>query len=308
VKKLLVFCTTAALMLTATASYGALVAPDGTLETLGIVSYEEGGTATLPEPGDYEWWYGCSPTAAGMLIGYYDVQGYNGQSYGNLVPGGQAEDNTYDGSDTYLANNAIASSGHINDFYSGGYGASGDDVVPPTHEFDCLADFMGTSQDDYDNSNGATTFYFYTDNNPLTASKIYEYGPEYYNSDGMYGIGEYINYAGYDTAVLYSQFIYGYEGISAGFTFEQYMAEIDAGRPVLIHVDNHSMFGYGYDAATNTVLLHDTWSLGQHSMTWGGSYEGLDHYGVTVLTLVPEPATITMLLIGSLVFIKNKNK
>jgi hypothetical protein len=286
-----------AMMITVTTVQGALVAPDDTLETLGIVCYKEGGAATLPNPGDYEWWYGCSPTAAGMLIGYYDIHGYNGQSYSNLVSGGDAENNTY-GSDTYLANNVIASSGHINDFYNGGFGVSGDDVAQPSHDFDCLADFMGTSQDDCDNSNGSTAFYFFNNGEPLTASKIYEYGLS--DLSGMYGIYEYINYAGYDVDVLYNQFIDAY-GRQYGFTFEQYMAEIDAGRGVLIQVDNHSMYGYGYDAASSTIFFHDTWSSGQHSMTWGGSYEGLEHYGVTVLTLAPEPATICLFSLAGLI-------
>jgi len=50
---------------------------------------------------------------------------------------------------------------HINDFYREGYGAKGDDVDPPYHNFNCLADFMGTSQDSVGNSNGAMTFYFF---------------------------------------------------------------------------------------------------------------------------------------------------
>ena len=35
--------------------------------------------ATIPGGApDYEWWYGCSPTAAGMLMGHYDINGYGG--------------------------------------------------------------------------------------------------------------------------------------------------------------------------------------------------------------------------------------
>ena len=39
----------------------------------------------------YVWWYGCAPTSAGMMMGYYDQKGYGGLSYGNLVSGGTAE-------------------------------------------------------------------------------------------------------------------------------------------------------------------------------------------------------------------------
>ena len=92
-------------------------------------------------------WSGCSPTSAGMMMGHYDINGYGGLKYDNLVPGGTAELSSF-GSPGSLANSVIASSQHINDFYRGtGYGDSGDDLSPPHHNFNSLADFMGTSQD-----------------------------------------------------------------------------------------------------------------------------------------------------------------
>jgi len=297
-KKLLKLCTVVVL-LSATMTAKGNIIPDG------LAFYKEGAVA-LSSPGDYQWWYGCSPTAAGMIMGHYDVSGYGSHSYDNLVPGGQAEDNTF-GSGPYLANNAIASSGHINDFYKGGYGASGDDVTPPWHSFDCLADFMGTSQDSYGNTNGGTTFYYWSNGAPFTASDALNYGV--YDSDGMYGIGEYLRYAGYDAATLYTQLIdTGSYGTPLGFTFAQYTAEIDAGRPVMIQVEGHSMYGYGYDstATAPTVLLHDTWNLGEHSMTWGGSYSGMQQWGVVVLTPIPEPATICLLGLGVLGLLRRK--
>jgi hypothetical protein len=39
----------------------------------------------------YDWWYGCAPTSAGMMMGHYDINGYAGLRYDNLVPGGTAE-------------------------------------------------------------------------------------------------------------------------------------------------------------------------------------------------------------------------
>ena len=263
--------------------------------------------SSLPGASSYDWWYGCSPTSAGMLLGWYDRNGYS-----NLVPGGDAELNTF-GNPSALVNRVIASSGHINDFYSGlnpsgGYNLRGDDKTI-SHSFDCLADFMGTSQDAYGNSNGSTSFYFYNDNSPLTASDLYSYGPNYYNGEGMYGIGKYIRYAGYDAATLYSQLIYGYGGISAGFTYDQYKAEIDAGRGVLIQVEGHTMYGYGYIDGTNTIQVYDTWApagTNPGTMTWGGSYSGMQQFGVTVLTVIPEPATIVLLSLGGLLLRRKK--
>ncbi|MDP3014087.1 MAG: PEP-CTERM sorting domain-containing protein, partial [Candidatus Subteraquimicrobiales bacterium] len=122
--------------------------------------------------------------------------------------------------------------------------------------------------------------------------------------DGMFGIGEYVKYAGYGYSDLYTQATKNL-GLTYGFTFQDYMSEIDAGRVVMIHVEGHSMFGYGYNKDTQMVYLHDTWYLGEDTMTWGGSYSGMGMWGVTCLTLtggepaapVPEPAT--MLLLGS---------
>lgn len=253
----------------------------------------------LSNPGDFDWWYGCSPTAAGMILGHYDAVGYDGGSYGKLVPGGVAEVDTF-GSGLYLVNDVIASSGHVSDFYTDAYLATGDDVSEPWHSFDSLADFMGTSQDAYSNSNGSTTFWNFVD-----GSRLYDYdmetlGGSYIGSSGMYGISEYLEYAGYDAAVLYNQYV-DTLGLEYGFTFADYMGEIDAGRPVMVHVDGHSMYGYGYDDLTNEVLLHDTWTLGEKRMVWGDSYDSRDHFGVTVLEIVPEPATLLLFGLGSLV-------
>lgn len=267
-----------------------------------IAFHKQGATKALEPPGDYDWWYGCSPTAAGMIIGHYDVQGYNGRSYNNLVLGGQAEFSTF-GNSGALVNNFIASPGHISGFYSGGYGVSGDDVVPPLHDFDCLADFMGTSQDNYGNYNGATSFYFFTNGQPFTQLDAKTYGLS--ESSGMYGIGEYLEYAGYHAGGLHNQYI-DTLGLDYGFTFLDYVVEIDAGRPVMIHLNGHSMFGYGYDSVAKEILFHDTWAQGEHRMVWGGAYCGMDHLGITALEIVPEPATLLLLGMGSLALLRKR--
>ena len=45
------------------------------------------------------------------------------------------------------------------------------------------------------------------------------------------------------------------------------------------------MVGIGYDDATNLMYIHDTWDYSTHTMTWGGSYSGMDHYAVTIVNL-----------------------
>lgn len=122
-----------------------------------------------PHSPSYGWWYGCSPTSAGMMMGFYDLKGYGGKSYANLDPYGPAATSTIhsDGAWNATIKSVIASQGHVVDFYRyancipdlkthgyGAFGVSGDDVAYPTHSFNSLADFMGTSQDAVGNSNG----------------------------------------------------------------------------------------------------------------------------------------------------------
>ncbi len=297
----------------------------------------------LPDTTDYVWWYGCSATAAGMLIGHYDRNGYNGFAYDNLVPGGLAEQFTYvSGGAPYspptdwdatgdnavpLANLAIASQDHVEAFYSGGYGAKGDDLPRDPDTFNCLADFMGTSQarlfDTTDptsiveNSNGATSFAFYTNGHKMHWWDVmYRRLSDY---DGMFGIGEYINDTGHTFSNLYNQAIDTYVDSVyppeyfpnyEGFTFDDFKAEIDDGRPVILHVTGHSMYAYGYDDTngSQTVYVHDTWRLGEHTMEWGGTYlvppagtfssvpvTELSMVAVTVVELgdpIPPPASV----------------
>jgi len=285
---------------------------------LTLAAHSQGGTGTTVSgtAPDYDWYYGCSPTSAGMLAGYYDRYGYQGQSYGNLLPGAVAETNTFV-SGVHAINGIIASPGHITDYYSGGTGASGDDVSGPFHSFNSLADFMGTSQDAYGNGNGTTKFWFYPSGSKLFASNM---TPSEQGPSGMYGIWEYFNYRGYNTGNpgqnFYNQYVDAYVGSGSGFTFAEYQNEIDNDRPVILHVEGHSMFGYGYDAETSEILLHDTWTQGEKRMVWGGSYSGRGLLGVTVVipqggnAMVPLPGAVWLLGSGlmGLYVIRKKHK
>ncbi|MCP4667785.1 MAG: hypothetical protein GY849_15635, partial [Deltaproteobacteria bacterium] len=229
---------------------------------------------------DYDWWYGCSPTSAGMMMGYYDISGYGGLTYPNLVPGGTAELNSFPAG-TYIANNAIASSGHIADYWTG-YGNSGDPCSTcPSHTLNSLADFMCTS--DYthcSNTDGGSTFYTWNSGARFTHNDAVSQGIT--QQSGMYGIGEYVQYAGYSYVnnSLYNQKIS--TALSSYFSWTDYKSEIDAGRPTLIHITGHTMLAYGY-TDPNTVYVHDTWSAGAHTMTWGGTYSSSQHQSMTCL-------------------------
>jgi hypothetical protein len=274
-----------------------------------LVAHHQG--VQLADMTDYDWWYGCSPTSAGMMLGYYDRSGYDGLLYDDLVAGGVAEASNY-GNPSARANGAIASAGHIADFWTG-YGNSGDDPLASGHSFNSLADFMGTSQDAVGNSDGGTTFWNYDDGARLYASQLAASGTYYIERSGMIGIGEYIEYCGYGLAEgdfsldysgnLFNQYVDAL-GLTYGFSLADYIAEINAGRTVMIHVDGHSMVGYGYDDQDPTqILIRDTWTAGLHTMTWGGYYSGMIHYGVTAMEIaggavVPLPSAVLLAAMG----------
>jgi hypothetical protein len=259
------------------------------------------GINTLSNVPAFNWVYGCSATSAAMLMGYYDNSGYadmyNGPTNGGVCPmnnsiWGAGESPL---SATHQGIDGLATRGHVDDYWVG-YGSSAPDPfitgnwTEHTHA-DCTADFMGTNQDSLGNSDGSTTFYFFPSGAPL-----YNYNCGSDCRDGCYGLRLFTESRGYSVTANYNQYIYGYQGNTQGFTFDQFTAEIDAGRPVLIHVSGHTMLGFGYNTAGPVVYLHDTWDYSDHSMAWGGTYSGMQHFGVTVLQLeptAPPPPTPT---------------
>lgn len=173
---------------------------------------------------------------------------------------------------------------------------------------------MGSSQDSVNNSNGGTTFYFNPDGSKLYMNAL---NPSNRDKSGTYGIWEYFNYSGYNTGGpgqnFYNQYIAGYNDNILGFTFEDYKNEIDNCRALLIHIEGHSMFAYGYDDETDEIIFHDTWHAGEHRMAWAGSYSGRDLFGVTVIMPsggdpVPVPAAIWLFGSGLLAVIGLRNR
>ncbi len=242
----------------------------------------------------FDWCYGCSATAAAMLFGYYDRNGYPDMYTGPTNGGVCPLDNGTWGygesplSATHQGYDGLSGLGHVDDYWQ----SIGSTVDPyyedwTEHDYaDCTADFMGTSQYvNWSNTDGATTFFYYTDNTP-----IHDYSGSEGSTpplrDGCHGMRLFAESRGYSVVQNYNQKIYGYDGTPAGFTFVQYTQEIDAGRPVLIQVDGHTMLGVGYDEP-DTVYLHNTWDHNVHEMTWGGEYNTMAHLGVTVIELGP---------------------
>lgn len=271
-------------------------------------SHVAAGINVLPTVPAFSWSYGCSATAAAMMMGYYDNIGYanmyTGPANGGVCP---MNNETYWGTTTYplvtcgecplsATHKGIdgrQSFGHVDDYWVDSEVAGIDPYVTaqrPEHvQGDCTGDFMGTNQMKYDNIDGSTTFYFGSDGLPLEDYTV----PNPSVRDGCHGMRLFAESRGYTVASNFSQYIVGYNGNSTGFSFFDFMFEIDNGRPVLIQIQGHTMLGYGYQSSGQRIYIHDTWDNSDHSMTWGQSYQGMQHFGVTVIRLNPAaPAPV----------------
>ena len=248
----------------------------------------------------FDWCFGCSATSAAMAVGYYDNNGftdmYNGPTNGGVCPMDNSiwPDVVINGenrhqcpiSATHNGLDGRTSRGNVDDYWIEMDDPGPDPFITNNwteHSWnDCTADYMGTNQSEFQNVDGSTTFYFSNNGAPLNDYTGCEPG----HKDGCHGLKEFYESRGYTVNSNYSQYIYGYNGNSQGFTLTDYHSEIDAGRPVLIQVSGHTMLGVGYETGSSDIIyLHDTWNYSIHSMNWGGSYSGMQHYGMTIVEL-----------------------
>ena len=278
------------------------------------IAYPTDTSVILSDVPAFDWSFGCSATSAAMHAGYYDRTGY---PYMYAGPGGTPAgvmplDNSewsdwWDGtawrhqcplSATHNLLDGRVTDGHVDDYWIS-YGSSGPDPwiaggIEHTYG-DCTGDYMKTNQWAYGNTDGSTTFWNYNDGSPLYYYQLESFGPGYYDHDGGYGLKLFYESRGYTVTNMYNQHRQGYGTNPAlGFTYIQYKAEIDAGRPVVIHVEGHTMLGYGYDdTSSNLMYIHDTWDYNSHTMIWGGSYSTMVHTGVTIVTIEPVQTVST---------------
>ena len=225
----------------------------------------------------YEWYYGCSPTAGGMIIAYWDS--HPSGKWANLVDGDVSSFND-------IAKNMIASSEHIHDYW-------GDpDPHPGEHPDNCIADFMHTSRSEEGLRDGKTSrkmvpigLKAYANwDNPSTAVN------EAYNAESWREEVEYL------------------EG---PFNWEAFKKEIDKGNPLILNlvtyapdigeIMGHSVAAYGYkenmfnlkiysnegwkEVTVGGFAVWDTWDTSSSQSSWLGQdgstvYSYLDSDGV----------------------------
>ena len=284
------------------------------------------GTASITVP-TYDWVFGCSSVSGAMIAGYYDRSGYPNMYIGP-ANGGYAPLNnstTYwptwsDGSVTYpnlplaashqgVDGRGAATKGSIDDYWIQ-YGSTANDpyitgswAQHTWSDGQAIGDYMKTSQSVYgvNNTDGSTGFWNYNSESQLTCSTMETTSSDGHLiswNDGTYGRKLYYEARGYTVTTCYNQPTDNkYAG---GFSFAQYKAEIDAGRPVMLNLNGHTIVGVGYTDTGNTVYLHDTWHQDgtTQSMTWGGSFGGMLLLSVSIVNLAavsnPVPVLSTL--------------
>jgi autotransporter-associated beta strand protein len=168
-----------------------------------------------------------------------------------------------------------------------------------------VADFLGTSQWKWSSAgdgnrdysrDGATRLFVSNSTQPLE-----DYIPSAQNglpqTDFTHGLRLFAESRGYQVETNYTQRIDTYVPPGggtylSGFSFYDYMDEIDAGHPVILQLVNHVTLGVGYDMDSETVYMHDGYGDYLAQMTWGGTYMGNEMGAVTVLQLTANPQTL----------------
>ncbi len=139
-------------------------------------------TGALSEVPAFDWSYGCSPTSAAMLFGYYDRTGYSdmytGPTNGGVCPldnsiwgpGIGGSDGECPLSATHNGKDGRTTRGNVDDYWISYLDPGPDPWIVNgwgEHTYgDCTGDFMGTSQSAFINVDGSTTLGYYTHGSP----------------------------------------------------------------------------------------------------------------------------------------------
>ncbi len=275
-----------------------------------ITSVEPQGTlANFPS---YNWVFGCSAVSGAMISAWYDRGSYpnmySGPTNSGVMPLTDSGWQTWtDGYETYPSNPLVASrngldgrasKGTIEDYWVKVNSAANDPYITggwTQHTWGtAIGDYMKTSQSAIGNHDGETTFYTWTNlPDKLTCADMNSNDISF--QDGTYGRKLFYEARGYTVTDCYNQKT---SNNSGGFTLANFQAEIDAGHPVMLNLDGHTIVGYGYNGST--IYIRDTWDSNPanvYTMPWGGSYQGMNLLSVSVVHL--KPITLT----GSKVFL-----
>ena len=240
------------------------VAPENTLLTDAAYS------VVIQNVPTYIWQHGCGPTAAGMVVGYYDNAGFEDLVVGDAM------------AQTYDVNAMIASPEHFRD-----YSCPIDtfrNIIPDrsqlggAHLSNCLGDWMHTSW----------------------SADMLPYGWAYFDmmDDAYRGYVDWIDLTCTDTYYAESSQVF----MGSSLTWDLLVNEIDSGRPLVLLVDSNKdgftdhfvpAIGYSELAGVQMYACYNTWDKMIHwyefapmsKKNWFGIY------GATLLKLAKAPNT-----------------
>lgn len=237
----------------------------------------------IPGVPSYIWHHGCGPTAAGMVVGYWD-----GNGYPDLVPGDASNQtvavNAMIADDSENPDCAQPDGDHYQD-YSCPLDYSPDPILPDrsetggAHSSNCIGDFMQTSWSSEDNYYGWSWF---SDVAPSFTGYVNFVQPAYVPNPSSFSFDD--------------------------FSFRDYVDEIDAGRPVVLLVDtdgngytDHFVTGIGYDISASEYGIFDTWDNSIHWFDWAPIGNPWGIYGVTTFSLTVQQPIPTLSEWGMLI-------
>lgn len=209
----------------------------------------------------YIWQHGCGPTSLGMVIGYYDSHGCRFLVEGSAAGQTAAVNDMLAQDNGNLNCNDLSFSDHYHD-----YACPRDNfnnILPDkselggAHANNCVGDFMRTSQ----SIDGMMYGWSYNYMTPISYLDYINYvAPQYTISAEMKWFLEY--------PPLYCDWC---------LYWDDFKAEIDAGRPMIFHVDtdadfatDHMITAVGYEEANGIkyYACHDTWDDRIHWYQW----------------------------------------
>jgi hypothetical protein len=265
----------------------------------------------LLETPDYSWFAGCFGTACGNLMGYWDRHGlhgfYTGPTAGGIAP--LDDFGTNNGIRSMWANRAgfdgrpADQPGHIDDYWSfytsdGSFSYQSTEPDPfvtagrSEHAPDCIGDFIGLSQRKWTNMNGecdgnidAYSFVYWDTNGNRRVNYTQVEPPGVPQPDIQSGLRAWTKFRGFDADVFTQLADFNpHTPAGKGFTFEDVKAEINAGYPLLVFLQDYNQFSrplpgmsranpeihgvliYGYqefpEFGLNYVRMRTSWASG----------------------------------------------
>lgn len=186
----------------------------------------------------YRWQHGCIPTCVGMIIGFYDAQGFD-----QLIPGSPYYQNP-------TIDSIISSPKHFLDYClpldTKDNIKKDKSELGGAHTSDCIADFLRTSW----SSEGV----WYGDTKDKFVSSAFK------------------NYVEniYPDYIAFSDIVY-----FTSDSWNTYKIEIDNNRPAMVSIDtdgdgveDHTVVGIGYNQANMKFAAFNTWDYYLHWFVW----------------------------------------